>query len=43
MSSKSKDDLRRLALRKYQDPTAPAEMKILARGVLLLVDGKLPG
>ena len=37
-----KETLRKLALRKYGDPTAPAETKQLARGILLLIDGRLP-
>lgn len=42
MSPESKDMLRKLALRKYKDPTATAEVKQLARGLLMLLDGRLP-
>lgn len=42
MSPESKDMLRKLALRKYNDPTASIETRQLARGILMLLDGKLP-
>lgn len=42
MSPGTKDTLRKLALRKYKDPTASVETRQLACGVLMLLDGKLP-
>lgn len=42
MSQFAKDIIRRLALSTYSDPTATDRERKLARGVLLLVDGRLP-
>lgn len=42
MTSHTKDTLRKLALRKYKDPTAPADVKQMATGLLMLLDGRLP-
>jgi hypothetical protein len=37
-----RDVLRKLAVTVYRDPTATAREKQLARGFLLLCDGRLP-
>lgn len=42
MSSFAKKALAQLARRVWVDPTADAEKKQLARGLLLLLEGKLP-
>lgn len=34
--------LRKLALHVYSDPTATARERQLSRGLLLLIDGRLP-
>ena len=41
MTTHTKDALRQLARRKADDPTASAEMKQLAKGVLMLMGEKL--
>jgi hypothetical protein len=42
MTTGAKNMLRQLALKVYADPTATARERQLARGFLLLVDGRLP-
>lgn len=42
MSNGAKDMMRKLALKIHNDPTANSEAKKLARGMLLLLDGRLP-
>lgn len=42
MTLQGREVLRKLALRKWNDPTVPLEMRQMARGLLLLLDGKLP-
>lgn len=42
MTSEGRKTLRKLAESVYRDPTAPTTTRILARGVLYLIDGKPP-
>lgn len=42
MSTGAKAMLRKLALSVYADPTATIRERQLARGFLLIVDGRLP-
>jgi hypothetical protein len=42
MSGGTREMLRKLALNVYRDPTATARERQLARGFLMLCDGRLP-
>jgi hypothetical protein len=42
LSGGTRDVLRKLALRIYRDPTADAEKKQLAKGLLYFIEGKVP-
>lgn len=42
MTRENRDRVKKLAEKVYRDPTTPHTTLVLARAVLMLIDGKLP-